>query len=148
MPRAALIYDYSRRTSEWTIQRPRFTSPCWKAEPRRERFLETPNDPPSEGEVIEAKFRKLVDQWRAESEHLSSAKSAMALDSYRQIVKMGQPVVRLILLELKERPHFWFGALREITGAKELGKNFKFKEAIAAWLKWGYDNDYLHQGPS
>jgi len=105
-------------------------------------------DTRAEGAAFEVRFRKLVQQWHTESEHLSSVKSAMALDSYKQIIKMGPPVIGLILLELKERPHFWFGALRDITGEKEIGKGLTFKEAVAAWLKWGHDNHYLHQGAS
>jgi hypothetical protein len=102
--------------------------------------------PITEGDIFENKFKKLVKQWRAESEHLSSVKDAMTLDSYRQIIRMGEPAIGLILLELKERPHFWFGALREITGEKQIGRDLTFKEAVAAWLKWGHENDYFHEG--
>jgi len=145
MARAVRMYDYSRRRIPvWPIQRPRLVSPCWKAEPPRKR-----NDlisPITEGDIFENKFKKLVKQWRAESEHLSSVKDAMTLDSYRQIIRMGEPAIGLILLELKERPHFWFGALREITGEKQIGRDLTFEEAVAAWLKWGHENDYFHEG--
>jgi hypothetical protein len=70
------------------------------------------------------------------------------LRSYRQIVKMGEPVVTLLLLELKERPNIWFAALREITGQKDIGKGVSFSQAVDDWLKWGHDNRYLHDGTS
>jgi hypothetical protein len=98
--------------------------------------------------VLALVFATYVKQWREESEHLSSIKVMTALPSYRQIVKMGQPVIPLLLMELKERPNFWFTALREITGETEVGKGRSFKEAVADWLKWGHDNHYLHQGTS
>ncbi|MHB8383657.1 MAG: hypothetical protein ACYDC3_15120, partial [Candidatus Binataceae bacterium] len=148
MARAVRMYDYSqRRLPEWPIQIARFVSPCWKAERPKRRLPEIlTRAQPSEGDAFEATFRELANRWRSESQYLSSAKNAMALESYRQIVNMGQPVIGLILLELKERPHFWFGALRELTGEKQIGKNLTFKEAVAAWLKWGHENNYFYQG--
>jgi hypothetical protein len=149
MARAMPMYDYSRRhIQEWPIQRPRFVSPCWKAERPQERLANLLTNQPSEGDAFEARFRKLVQQWYSESENLSSVKAMVELHSYRQIVKMGQPIIRLLLLELKERPNIWFAALREITGEKHIGKGVSFPEAVGAWLKWGNDNQYLHEGTS
>jgi hypothetical protein len=158
MAQAVEIYDYSRdedrivtelprrQSRTWPIERPRrFVSPCWKAEFRRKR----PSDLTSNEDAFFAeRFRKLADQWRAESKHLSSTKSMSELESYQQIIKMDKPVITLLLLELKARPNFWFTALREITGEKDIGKGLAFKAAVNAWVKWGYDNSYLHQGPS
>jgi hypothetical protein len=158
MALAVEIYDYARNEDRiieeiprresrtWRFERPkRFISPCWKAELRPRRSSDSP---PHEAEFFAARFRNLADQWRSESKHMSSTKSMSALDSYQQIIKMDKPVVALLLLELKERPNFWFTALRQITGEKEIGRGLAFKEAVNAWIKWGYDNSYLHEGPS
>jgi hypothetical protein len=148
MPVAARKFDYlPRRSPMWSVQIPsRFKSPCWKVE--KPHKTEDEDDPLSEGRLFEARFRMLVERWRKESKHLSSTKSMAALDSYEQIIKMDKPVITLLLLELKERPNFWFTALRKVTGEKEIGKGLTFKEAVNAWIKWGYDNNYLHEGPS
>src|SRR6266481_5653717 len=91
---------------------------------------------------FETAFRAAVEEWRRQSEHLSSITKMIALPSYRRIIDMGKPVIPLLLRELKERPHFWFAALREITGENDIGKGAEFKDAMDAWLTWGRSHHY------
>jgi hypothetical protein len=142
-------YSWSRRHDqrEWVRQPYTPPQPWLRKLPPKPSFLDRPLEL-SEGDLLAAMFAMYVQQWRTESEHLSSIKVMTALPSYRRIVGMGQPIVKLLLMELKDRPNFWFTALREITGEDEIGKGCSFKEAVAAWLKWGHDNHYLHEGTS
>jgi hypothetical protein len=82
-------------------------------------------------------FNSYAQEWRTKAEHLSSIKKMVAISSYRQIINLGKPAIPLVLRELDERPNFWFTALRELTGEREIGKGQDFKDARKAWLAWG-----------
>src|SRR5437762_230782 len=64
----------------------------------------------------EKRFRSLARQWKKETAHLSSAARMARHPAYQEIIGMGQPVVPLLLAELKSKPDFWFAALRAVTG--------------------------------
>lgn len=85
------------------------------------------------------KFRRLVEQWRQETLHLSSYIDKLTHIAYYQIVGMGPPVVPLILRELQERGGHWFLALTAITCEDPIRPEDagNMKQMTQAWLEWG-----------
>jgi hypothetical protein len=84
-------------------------------------------------------FDALVEQWRSETAMYSSITKKITHPTYQQIIGFGEKAVPWILRELRDRPTYWFTALKEITkdapvGAGQLGD---FKAARDAWLAWG-----------
>jgi hypothetical protein len=95
-------------------------------------------------ESIEERFRKLEATWTAETGYLSSYTDIVEHPAFREIIRLGEPVVPLMLRDLEERPRLWVWALPEITGAdpvppQEGGNITKMTEA---WLRWGRANGY------
>jgi hypothetical protein len=83
-------------------------------------------------------FHSLRSQWVNETAHLSSFSSRRKHPAYQRIVDLGPAVVPMLLGELRERPDFWFSALRAITGADPVEDHMrgKFDEMREAWLNW------------
>lgn len=98
-------------------------------------------NPPS----LETQFRALVKQWKRDTETVSSIARMIRHPAYQKIVGMGEPVLPLLLAELKKEPDFWFAALQQITGADPAPKSSagKIKEMAKAWLDWGRDKGFL-----
>jgi hypothetical protein len=94
---------------------------------------------PQEGEFV-----RLVEEWQAETRHLSSAEQIASHPAYQRIIGMGAPVVPLILQELKRRPALWFRALHAITGANPVGEADRGRLPIMAeaWIRWGREQGY------
>ncbi len=92
---------------------------------------------------IEDAFASLVTRWKAETSMLSSVQRKIKHPAYRKIVELGRRVVPLILLELRDRPSFWFPALEEITGENPAVGLKDFNAAVKAWLIWGRGRDEL-----
>jgi hypothetical protein len=59
--------------------------------------------------------------------------------AYRAITNMGDEAIPLLLRELETRPHFWFAALREITGEDPVKEQDRghLENMRQAWLEWG-----------
>lgn len=91
----------------------------------------------------EQKFRRLVKQWREETEHLSSITKASMHPAYQRIIGMGYQAIPLLLRELQTDPDHWFWALNAITEQDPAQSEETFDGAVRAWLKWGRDNDHL-----
>ena len=91
---------------------------------------------------LETHFRALVKQWKKDTETDSSIARMIRHPAYQEIICMGEPVVPLLLAELKKEPDFWFAALQQITGADPVPKAIagKIKEMAKAWIDWGRDN--------
>jgi hypothetical protein len=83
-------------------------------------------------------FRAWANQWRRDTAHLSSQSSRQRHPSYRQIVELGWTAVPLLIEELRDRPDFWFSALREITGEDPVQDHIRgnYDEMRDAWLSW------------
>ena len=94
-------------------------------------------------ETTEQKFRRLADQWREDTEHLSSITKACMHPAYQRIIGMGQAVVQLLLRELREDPDHWFWALNAITERDPAQSEDTFDGAVQSWLQWGRENDYI-----
>lgn len=90
-------------------------------------------------ETIEQRFRRLESKWMAETGHLSSYTAMVAHPAFREIVGMGEPVVRLMLRDLQDQRRLWVWALPEITGADPVapGDAGKIAKMSEAWLRWG-----------
>jgi hypothetical protein len=96
-------------------------------------------------ESIESRFARLADQWRDETEFVSSSTALVLNSSYQQIIGMGPAVLPFILRFLDSKGGHWFWALNNISGenpipSEDAGIYDKMREA---WLKWGREHHYL-----
>ena len=93
-------------------------------------------------ESLNDTFNRLKSQWKEETINSSSYEDIVANTNYKEIIKLGQLVVPLMLTSLKETPDFWFSALSEITKANPVidADAGHMKKMTAAWLKWGAKN--------
>lgn len=92
-------------------------------------------------EALKAKFDRLAAEWRQETRFESAASRRAIHWSYQQIIGMGQPVVPILLDELrqnKDNPEYWFWALAAITGANPVPDEDrgKFSKMSRHWLRW------------
>jgi hypothetical protein len=95
--------------------------------------------------ALEARFRALVDRWKAERGHTSSVQEMAMHPAYQQIIGLGEPVLPLLLREMQQNPSHWTWALRSITGENPVPPESRGKvdEMAAAWTKWGRERGYL-----
>jgi hypothetical protein len=94
---------------------------------------------------MEARFRRLANDWRERSEFLSSAAESAMLPEYQSIIGMGPAVLPLILGELKEHGGHWFWALRAITGEDPTAPENRgdIQKMRGAWLDWAVRQGHL-----
>ncbi len=88
---------------------------------------------------LTALFRQLADQWRSETQFLSSTTAICTHPAYQRIIGLGPQVIPLILAELSKEPRLWFWALRALTGENPASPDDQGRvQAMAdAWLSWG-----------
>jgi hypothetical protein len=98
---------------------------------------------PKPEHLLEQKFRRLVEQWHQETEHISSITKASMHPAYQRIIGMGHNAIPLLLRELQQNPDHWFWALNAISEQDPARSEDTFDGAVRAWLKWGKENDYL-----
>lgn len=87
-------------------------------------------------------FLALEQQWKDETEYLSSITKIVSHPSYRQIVDAGECVIPYIFESLRKEGGHWFIALRELTGANPPKYGDRFDDAVRAWLDWASKNGY------
>lgn len=94
---------------------------------------------------VRDRFRKLADQWKAESRYLSNTAQMAMLRSYQHIIGMGDQAIPLILEELRKEPDFWFWALEAITLEDPVlpAAAGKVEEMAKAWVEWGIQRGYI-----
>jgi hypothetical protein len=94
---------------------------------------------------VEAEFRRLAEWWNRETGVLSSLTKMFAHPAYRQIVALGPPVIPILLREMRDKPDWWVGALRELTGANPVPPEHRGRltEMAADWVVWGRQHGYL-----
>ncbi|MCX5890935.1 MAG: hypothetical protein NTY36_16030 [Deltaproteobacteria bacterium] len=123
----------------------------------RERYMSAINQyqkHPSKGDVkvciikiesLQMKFKRLLTEWKQQSVFLSSATAMAMLPSYQGIIGMGEPVLPLILNELKDRPAHLFWALRAISGIDPVPQEDKgnIGKMMEAWLNWGRQKRFI-----
>ena len=87
-------------------------------------------------ETLEQKFHRLEAEWDADTSILSNPSKIMGHPAMRAIIVLGEPVVPLILRELRAGPSLLVWALPEILGAHP-----EFEGTVStmtnAWLQWG-----------
>ena len=90
-------------------------------------------------------FSSLANQWREETEHMSSVSEIVKHPAYERIVELGEAVVPLVLAELRDRPALWFEALCRLTGANPTAqlKGASTRDRVEAWLAWGRSADLI-----
>jgi hypothetical protein len=84
------------------------------------------------------KFKELRDQWHNDTNLLSFIKSDHP--AYQGIIKLGMPVVPILLEEMRDDPDWWSVALEVITGENpckfpEMSGNLA--KISKAWVDWG-----------
>jgi hypothetical protein len=99
----------------------------------------------SGAELLPLKFKRLLSEWKTQAAHLSSIKAKIIVPAYLEIIGMGQPALRLILNELKERPTYLFPALRAITGVDPVkpGDKGKLRQMANTWIEWGRQHNII-----
>ena len=87
---------------------------------------------------IAGRFLNLADEWRKETQFISSSSRIAQSPAYRKIIEMGPGVVRFIIEDLRRQPDHWFTALREITGENPVPDNHRGNLALMAqdWISW------------
>ncbi len=100
------------------------------------------NDTPTE---LRQQFEDLAASWRAETVGLSSPRAIAGHPAYERIIGLGEPVIPLILQDMKENGGWWYPALRSLTGENPVPESAKGSPPLndEAWLQWGLDNGYV-----
>ncbi len=91
------------------------------------------------------RFRRLTEQWKAETRFLSSTTAIAEHPAYREIVAMGEAVLPLIFDDLSRNPGQWYSALAILTGENPVAEadRGKIHAMTRAWLEWGVLHGYL-----
>ncbi|NER39861.1 MAG: hypothetical protein F6J93_39000 [Oscillatoria sp. SIO1A7] len=92
---------------------------------------------------LEKTFLELAEQWRYDTETVSSPTKMLKHPAYQKIIGMGSPALPLILRELQREPDYWFMALAAIAGETPASREDNFKQAVEAWLQWGRDKGLI-----
>jgi len=96
-------------------------------------------------ETVAARFRRLADQWTAETENMSSIDDMVLHPAYQEIIRMGPPVIPLLIDDIEQSQNYWFYALYSLSGgqnpvpAAHAGDVDKMTEA---WIGWARANGY------
>jgi hypothetical protein len=93
--------------------------------------------------VTEEDFKALVKQWRDETWFHSSLSKKYMHPAYQAIIGLGKEGLPFVLRELNQGKNYWFYALRLMARENAAEGIADFEDARAAWLTWGYRNNYL-----
>jgi hypothetical protein len=90
-------------------------------------------------------FLALAARWRTETARFSSVTKMIEHPAYQEIIRMGQPVVPLILRELEKQAELWGPALTAITGARPVpaGDAGRVRRSAEHWLRWAGANGFV-----
>ncbi|MCA3423682.1 MAG: hypothetical protein INF81_12085 [Roseomonas sp.] len=96
---------------------------------------------------LEAKLDELAARWRQETSFLSSITAKVDNQWYQEIIALGPPVVPFLLRKLRQRPDYWFEALRKLTLENPLRNRPEIRGDIRAmadcWIAWGEERGYF-----
>ncbi len=95
------------------------------------------------GAELAKEFHALVERWKRETFSLSSLTKIYAHPAYQRIMAMGVAGIPLVLKELQKDQGHWFYALKFMAGNNVSDGMTNFEDAKAAWLEWGYKNNYI-----
>jgi hypothetical protein len=82
-------------------------------------------------------FDELTARWRAETQSAPVSVQRETHFAYQQIIGLGEPVLPLILENLRSDANDWFWALIAITRFNVAEGVSDVDEATARWLAWG-----------
>jgi hypothetical protein len=110
--------------------------------------MDTPHAQPPSGDNLEERFTRLATKWHQAVAHQSSSRVRDNHPAYQEIIRLGPPVVPLLLRDLERNRRHWFTALVAITGVNPVTREDAgdIPRMIEAWLRWGRENGY--QWPS
>ena len=85
------------------------------------------------------RFRRLADEWKDKSKHLSNTAQMVMLRPYQRIIGMGRDALPYIFEELRREPDQWFWALEAITEENPVPAEAagNVRRMAEAWIKWG-----------
>lgn len=92
-------------------------------------------------------FLRLVEEWHAATDSLSSSSEIAMNAAYQRIIGMGMVAVPFILEDLRHRGGHWFWALRAIVGVAPYGREDagNVPRMKSAWLRWGRERNLLSE---
>lgn len=95
--------------------------------------------------TLSERFEEHFQRWKKDTGPHSNAQIIVGHPDYLKMIKMGWPVVPLMLKKLQDDPQHIFHALFKITGENPVPKAHvgKFQDMIADWLDWGRQKGYL-----
>jgi hypothetical protein len=98
-----------------------------------------PEVPVAETVTVEARFRRLADDWSRDTIHISSVSDLINDRRYQEIIGLDWDVVPYLLKDLQQNKRFWFPALAAITGVRpfDSGDASNPRRMTQAWVKWG-----------
>ena len=88
-------------------------------------------------------FSGLAKIWKDSTGGLSSTKRRFSHPTYKAILRLGPEVIPFVLLELQQRPDWWFDALEYLSKTNAAKPEDSFEEAANAWIKWGKDKKLI-----
>ena len=105
--------------------------------------LKKPPDSPNQ-ETVAERFQRLATVWHEQTDYLSSMSEASSHPAYQEIIRLGPPVVPLLLRDLQDNHTHWFAALHAITGAQPIAKDLaaNIPKMVEGWLRWAKKNGY------
>lgn len=85
------------------------------------------------------RFRSLAQQWRKETQWLSSTNEISMNPAYQAIIGMGAEALPMILEELRQNSGHWYWALKAISNEDPVVPRDRgsVKRMRVAWLHWG-----------
>ena len=92
---------------------------------------------------LRREFDELVRRWEMDTSALSSLTKIYAHPAYQRIMAMGAQGIPFVLNELRKNKGHWFYALKFMAGQDVSEGMTDFEDAKAAWLQWGYTNNYV-----
>jgi hypothetical protein len=91
----------------------------------------------AQSERLRPEFEALAEQWQRDTRHLSQIARKVLHPAYLRIIGMGEPVVPLLLEALRDRPAYWFAALKATANFAPVTPGSNPSAAREAWLQWG-----------
>src|ERR1051326_6610570 len=95
-------------------------------------------------ESLEQRFRQLEAVWEADTMYLSDVQRIIEHPAIQEIIRLGEPVIPLMLRDLEHEPREWVWALPRITGVNPVASADagNFCKTSEAWLRWGREQGY------
>jgi len=93
---------------------------------------------PASQAALERELNQRAERWETESAIYSSPGAKLLHKDYMAIIKMGEPVVPMILKRMQTSHSDWLWALEHIVENENPASGMEdFDCAAQAWLEWG-----------